>query len=359
MPIARYRPRRPGFSLIEVVATLAVTGIVLGSVTGALRAMTLHGERLQTSEKTRSNSDIVLHQMRDELTFARTFSAPTDKSVTFNVPDITGDAVDDVIAYAWTGTAGDPLTRQVNGGLARPVVTSVTSFALEYRNAASTSEDVENESPEAVLIYNDSNLNLDKIAISNGDNFAQYFKPTLPAEATGYRITEIRVRAASTGATDGITTVKLMKATSGKSLTSEVLATQTLAESSLSTTYLWQPIQFPNAPIVAPGQSLGVVFEFTSGSDASALIEIQRSGVVSADLGLIRINILSILTGLLGGQSLLFYSYGTYTSIETVNTPGPLKSVHISVESAAPDSDNPLRSETGATCLNQPALSGP
>ena len=57
-----------------------------------------------------------LVELLADLEFALAFSEKTDHALTFTVPDRDGDFISETIRYAWSGTPGDPLTRQYNGG---------------------------------------------------------------------------------------------------------------------------------------------------------------------------------------------------------------------------------------------------
>jgi hypothetical protein len=57
------------------------------------------------------------------------------------VPDRTGDSVDETIRYSWSGTAGDPLVYQFNGGTSLSLASNVQQFNVSAlaRSIAATS----------------------------------------------------------------------------------------------------------------------------------------------------------------------------------------------------------------------------
>lgn len=72
----------------------------------------------------------VLGELSADLALARSFSERTATAVTFDVPDRDGDLHPETIRYAWSGTAGDPLTYQYNGGTKFTIATDVQSLDL-------------------------------------------------------------------------------------------------------------------------------------------------------------------------------------------------------------------------------------
>src|ERR1051325_4118910 len=113
-PLSQVRSR--GYTLIEMVLALGILAIILVAAESAVvlsakaipdgrgpAAAAISGERAQ---------DL----MTSELMTAVGVTEQTANAITFTVPDRNGDSVAETIRYAWTGTAGDPLTRQYNGG---------------------------------------------------------------------------------------------------------------------------------------------------------------------------------------------------------------------------------------------------
>ena len=60
--------------------------------------------------------------------------------MTFTVADRTGDSAADTIRYAWSGVAGDPLTRQINAGTAVTVAANVQSLQLSYDSRSASGQ---------------------------------------------------------------------------------------------------------------------------------------------------------------------------------------------------------------------------
>ena len=138
---AAHRPpgplRRAGLTLTELALSMTVMTILLGATASAVllatRALPIGDS---TAERLAKTADVV-SEIADDLNFATSFSVATDKEVIFTVPDRAhGAEGPETIRYAWSGTPGDPLTREYNGGLRVNVVESVDDFAIEYGRAA-------------------------------------------------------------------------------------------------------------------------------------------------------------------------------------------------------------------------------
>lgn len=81
----------------------------------------------------------VVDQIARDLLYATTFTESTNNAVTFTVADRGhGTAGPETIRYAWSGTAGDPLTRQYNSGTVVTVCQSVEAFTLDFKKRAGT-----------------------------------------------------------------------------------------------------------------------------------------------------------------------------------------------------------------------------
>ncbi|GAB5407270.1 MAG: hypothetical protein Aurels2KO_55010 [Aureliella sp.] len=67
-----------------------------------------------------------------DMQFATSFTERTTTSVEFRVPDRDGDGSKETIRYAWSGTAGDPLTKAYNGSAPVSVLDNVADLNLGY-----------------------------------------------------------------------------------------------------------------------------------------------------------------------------------------------------------------------------------
>lgn len=128
---ARHRCAR-GFTLLELVVSLAAAAtLVIGmSSTMYIALRAANPDHLGGPAALRSLACTA--DLAAELQFALSVTEAGSTAITFTVPD-RGDAnaLPDTIRYAWA-SAGQPVTRQFNGGTATTVLSSAQSFALQY-----------------------------------------------------------------------------------------------------------------------------------------------------------------------------------------------------------------------------------
>ena len=123
---------RSGYTLIELVLAIAITGILLtgmsASIVIASRTVSegydVVGLALRTSD--------VLGEINSDLSTATAFLDRTSSSVTFTVPDRNGDGVSETMKYWWAGASDGRVMRQVNDGPETTLAENVRQFALTY-----------------------------------------------------------------------------------------------------------------------------------------------------------------------------------------------------------------------------------
>lgn len=129
--------RRPfstptAFTLVEMVLSLAIVAVLVGAMTSvmtlSLRAI---DDRINPAGKTvraAEAADLILA----DLAVAIAFTERTETSVSFTVPDRTGDGLPETIRYAWSGVAGDPVVREFNAHKDAEFLPDVRLFSLAY-----------------------------------------------------------------------------------------------------------------------------------------------------------------------------------------------------------------------------------
>lgn len=125
-------PTASGYTLIEVLLSLGIVSLILAATVSMLfvaqQAVASGADSAgRVSRESRAMQMILL-----DVSLAKGFTERTDRAVTMTVPDRTGDDRDETIRYAWSGTSGDPLTRQVNGGPVVVLAPNVYQLRLTY-----------------------------------------------------------------------------------------------------------------------------------------------------------------------------------------------------------------------------------
>lgn len=132
---------RRGYTLLEVVATLGTSAILVAGLSSTLYMSTQALMPDVAASAQSSRTSLALSQVASDLRLALSLTERTAHAVTLTTPDRTGDSVAETIRYAWSGTPGDPLLYQFNGGAAVTLVPDVQQFnvAALMRPIAATS----------------------------------------------------------------------------------------------------------------------------------------------------------------------------------------------------------------------------
>jgi len=253
---------RPGHTLIELVAALAIVGVlVLGMASAVLMASRAVDPR--NPQLARHAAAEAAERLARELQFAYAFSARSSDAVTFTIPDrrSDGDTAPESVRYAWSGTAGDPLTRVYNGSAAAVVIDDVREFALTYHLDTVTEQPsaAANESGEVYLAGHTAPTLADDYVIAERDWLAQYFRPTLPADAVSWRVTRVFLRVRTHGVANDIAGVELRLPTASNLPSNVILEQVPMYESRLTAWYQWREFAFSNVAGLSPSRGLCLV----------------------------------------------------------------------------------------------------
>ena len=316
------RPRR-GFTLIEVVMSLAIVGTLM---VGMVSAMMITSRSIRTEDtplSKASRSTKALDDVVADLNIALAFTERTDKAVTFTVPDRNGDGDCETIRYAWSGTVGDPLTREYNGADPVIVADDVHQFDLSYlvEMASGSSKVVPPsaiESAEVELLSHDDGPGgtMRTSPVNKNSWIGSYVAPTLPTNATSWKVSRVLVRASATGLPTGLVEVEVQTADADGLPTGTVLASRTVSEVTLSDSMLWVDLSFSGVSGLDPDDGLCVVLRYVSGVGDAARIEHEQDSA-PATPGLVFMTSTDMGTTWTESASdqLRIYVYGTYTTL--------------------------------------------
>jgi prepilin-type N-terminal cleavage/methylation domain-containing protein len=345
-----------GFTLLELVLSMAVMGILM---LGMGSALMLAGRALPTAKSvvaTTIAAAEALDQIATDLQYAVSVTQRSATMIEFTVADRSGDDVPETIRYSWSGTAGTPLTRQYNGGTVESILTDVRQFSLSYTLTATSMEIPQaNESAETILASYDANKNLFDFPIADAERYAQYFFPTLPANTVSWKVTRIILQTKLDGANAGQAGVQLQLPTLGNEVSGAVLEEKTLLESTLATKYGSQEFVFSTASGLAPTRGLWIVFKWVADAVACR-VRGQSTGVTATNLALAKTTDRGVSWSTLAGQSLLFTVYGTVTTAGTPQTQTTYNLEGIDLKLRA-SSDSASLVQTGVRVLNRPQVS--
>ncbi|HRX84934.1 MAG TPA: prepilin-type N-terminal cleavage/methylation domain-containing protein [Phycisphaerae bacterium] len=261
-----------GFTLVELIAAMAVMSIILLALASTVVVATrsLPSETHPVTRLTRGSA--VLQGIADELAEAITISERDAHAITFTVADRDGDGVPETIRYAWTGSAGDPVTRSYNQGAPIDVADDVASFEIGYviRTDKETYSGAIQESAEQTWSSFADSSDYHNFAIKKKEWIAQVIAPTLPANAVLWCVTRAKLGLRYKGATDGQIDVQLRPLDDSGLPTTTVLDYATVLESALGSKYTWWDVTFSGDTPLIPGANIGLTVVASNSKDDSA-----------------------------------------------------------------------------------------
>ncbi|MCK4661091.1 MAG: prepilin-type N-terminal cleavage/methylation domain-containing protein [Phycisphaerae bacterium] len=275
------RVRRSGLTLVELVVAMVIMTIVMAGLTSAI---------LIASHALPDSADPLAHiaevsaameQISTEIGCAKYIAERSAHTITFTVADRNGDGVPERIHYAWSGTVGDPLTRQYNGGAGINVIEDVQAFALAYDLESVTEEypgpDI--ESAETRLASYTATNDSEDFDIEQEKWIGQYFEPALPEDATAWRVTRVQFQAKCHGPKSELTWVQLrLPDANNEPSDPPPLEKVQMPESILTDGYLWKEFSFSNVSGLSPDEGLCLVLQHFGASNKSATIQYENVG---------------------------------------------------------------------------------
>ncbi len=126
------RARTRGYTLLELVVASASAAILVGGLSSSLYIASQSLEVNSGSLAKSRTAQQAIATINRNLQTAISLSELTATSITMSVPDRNGDSVPETIRYSWSGTAGDPLTEEYNGGTATTHVDDVQSLSFAW-----------------------------------------------------------------------------------------------------------------------------------------------------------------------------------------------------------------------------------
>jgi prepilin-type N-terminal cleavage/methylation domain-containing protein len=269
-----------GFTLVEMLISLTIMTTIaaaLGStIVLASRALGTDSGAASSTVATRRAVD----RMLAELTEANGFSERTSTAITFTVPDRDGDGVPETIRYAWSGTAGAPLTRQYKGGAPDAVAADVQKFDLTYLlRTLDPPPPKEVESAEMVLIEHDNAPGgaFKEQAVQDKNGCGAYFKPVLPANTIRWKITRIEFVARRPVTALGSVTLSVAYANTSLKPGTQVLATASLGSASLPLLPAWQSVALSGLNQLDPTKGLCFTVR-SSNTSVQAVCQYEEGG---------------------------------------------------------------------------------
>lgn len=350
--MARRRASRRGFTLVEVVVSLGVCGLLMA----ALGSLVMIGSRALPTGATPAERRIAAAAAVDlltrDLTAATAVTLAGRNAVGLTVADVTGDGVADTVQYAWAATPGAPLYRQVNALPPLAVLASVQQFDLTYTLRTTATRSTSSSTAAQSLMASSAPLVLTDFSPNGSAGVGQSFRPTLPSGTSSWSITRVGVRMRDDGTQDGVTQIALRLVDPGTNLpTGPLIATATINETSLDSNSVLRFVSTPAASGLPPGVSVAVLVTSASGTRPSRVL-VSTLGVTPANQRYLRSSDNGATWSGQALGSMSFEVYGTTTAV--TSSSGSVESVESVLVRLMPDaSGTPI--EAAARTVNRPA----
>ncbi|HYE03081.1 MAG TPA: hypothetical protein VD963_07580 [Phycisphaerales bacterium] len=257
--------------------------MVAGAIAGILAAVivsviTLSARAVDDGSSAQSRgvrAAATLDQLTADAGVATAVTAQTGSSVTFVVPDRTGDAVAETIAYQYDAAAGT-ITRTLNG-TASVIAKDVASFALAAVARAPVPLVV--SATTTHLGHDDALLGtMLETEVRRDQAAAIYVRPTFAPGVSSWTIWRVRLMLRRSGTADTNIRVAIVEADANLRPTTTALAETVIAESTLGIATDWVEVSLGPTPQLAPGIGVCVLIECASASGSCAFLQYERDG---------------------------------------------------------------------------------
>lgn len=276
--------RRRGFSLTEMVLA---TGIIAVVLVGAQSAVMIASRAVPASDDASviaAQTGECLAAIGEDLAVATSVCTMLPHAVEFMVPDRTGDGMEDSIRFEWSGNPGDGLFRTISGGDPVLVVPSVQSLNFTYDTAEVAPPTTYAESEEAMLAQFSTATSTAARPVGkySGDTYlrAQWFKPTLPADAAAWSITRARFTCRIGNNVDSVIRVQVRGQRSGEP-TSRVLSESTVLESAMAAAWRTMDVDDLHVTGLRPDEAACLALVQATGNDYVEVL-VQRSNTADS-----------------------------------------------------------------------------
>jgi hypothetical protein len=346
--------RQEGLTIVELLVSIAVTVVLMLAIVSVMLIATHAFPDVNGPANATIVASEVAEQFATELQYAVSIKDYSTTMIEFTVADRNADELPETIRYEWSGTPGDPLTRQYNGGTIVNVLDGVQQFEGVSREVELiSSEEItpENESPEYPLSNYETPVTPADVAIKETVWVGQYFEPILPADAISWKVTRVIFMARRNGDAKGVTAVQLRLPNAFNRPTTTVLGEVPMYEESLSTSYLKQEFSFSNVSGLSPSQGLCLVLACRTSDTALADVQYDNAGgsggLWTTDGGSTWIYLYN--------RSMLYKIYGTVTTVgePQIENTYCLKAVGIKLRTT---NDEQSAVYAGTNVLNKPEV---
>jgi len=350
--------RRSAFTLVEMIVAMSVMSLLIGGLAATLMLAMKAVPSATTPVGSMVQAERAVWELAADLATLRAAPLRTSTSIGIVVPDRDSNGTSEMILFAWSGVPGDPLTRSYNNGTAATIIDSVREFVMTYdlQDVTTATPPAANESAEVLLAQYIPTDHLHDDTIDRNNWVGQYFMPTLPADATAWKITKVTFRLHANGKNDGLSHLQICLPTIANVPSTTIVDEAAVLESTLSTVYTDMTYSFTKASGLSPSSGMCVILA-GSGGGAACDARTQNSQYSSTGSNLVSTSNAGSTWTSSASQSMSFSVYGTITSPGqgTSTTAHYLRGIHIKLRAG---SDQSPAVETTVRITNLPEVGG-
>jgi hypothetical protein len=350
-------PIRRGYTLLELTVSLLAASFLMVGMGASIHLAARASDPSLGSFQTAQESVDGLAALQRELAFATRIDEAerTVRGIGFTIPDITGDGVEDALRYEWSGVAGDPLRRILNGNSA-DILPAVRDFRLAYHTRKVEAATPNSSGEQRWVDQKSIGATSGARSLAVGDGIGIWFRPSLPAAATASGVSQIEINARRAFLPRGGLTAQVTRADSSKK-PAGVLKEEFVAAAALPSSMSSHQVTFSRGMELTPSEGACVTLVCNSGLWSVADIRTGRDRTSAVST--------TTMTTSNGGsnwsetalEDLRISVWGTYS---TTAGGGIDTWSYVSVDaSLTPDSPGARSAHAGILLLNSPEAAGP
>ncbi|GAB5495149.1 MAG: hypothetical protein Phyf2KO_02290 [Phycisphaerales bacterium] len=157
--------RRRGFTLIELVVSLGVVSILITAIGSSIVIATRTLPTAGGMAETQAAAGRVLLLLGEDIRFSTTTTVTNGRHLDLSLPDRTGDAAEETVRYAWSGSSGDPLVRTYNG-VDNELLASIDNLSFTATTRASFDADGRTSTPADRLTVELTTSDVNPVSVS-------------------------------------------------------------------------------------------------------------------------------------------------------------------------------------------------
>lgn len=304
-----------GFSLVELVMAMAVSGILVGAMAATLVTASSALEQGTGTFGSERAAAEAMADLQSDLAEAIEFYERTSTSVWFSVPDRNGDKVNEHIRYAWSGVPGEPLTRSTNGNTPAAIASDVRAFDLGFVVRPGPTQ---TELAERLIasFTTHAGATQSSTTVTNTAWTAQIVRPSFAADTVSWKATRVRLPLRQSGAAEAWARFSIVPVSTDGVPGTTPYASVDIRETTFSTSQRADTISFPACNPIPANQPVAIVVSGITAGAAACDVGFLTSATPTMPFNLWRSSTAnggSTWQGYGQNQNTVFELYGTVT----------------------------------------------